>query len=481
MRKTAGTDMLSISRQPWKIIIPLWGGVIGISVILMLTQYFLPGNRLSLPAWLFYLPALLPAALIIVYSVLTRQAVWSAGTMDMFLLASLLFIPIPSVFVAYFSIFMIFRVLPALFRVRFFQNSNTLLISLFAGFMVVALISALLSRYPLQAFSSAGVFILYFIILIYFSASDNNLFRNSDWLQPLAWGLILWSGFAIIHFLLNQPLDISWGRKVIDTFSPRQHNYILISLFKFTSMTGWIFSFGILLLSSRLIQFYQETRLRDRLIYLAAILFSLAFIILSRGRAAFIILLAGWTVQILVNRKWLFAVGIAGLAALFLLIPNPKIQGTLRHLTNPRHIPNMQSRLDQYQAGKELRIKYSPVWGLGLMNFTKYYQEEYPEKYAFAPVDFIHGLYFSLLTETGWPGLILFLSFLISVAAGLLSRRSRDNRFRNTALSFFVALVSICWIDSVLYNVQVGILFWIFFSLGLNQQYQAGNSKEVTV
>lgn len=455
-----------------------------IFVLMILQAYVLPGHAgkaLTIPAWLLYSLAVIPLVVIVLRLIIHRGQSSLEENSNLLFISGFLFLPIPSIFVIYFILFFILRMFPQFIHKDFIKTNWKKEYWILVVFIISATVSAILSQYKAEAFSSLIIFVLYLFILIYFSGHDKPLFQERQFPSMIAHGIILWSAFAILHYFINKDLQLSFMHSVIQTYIPRQSNYILISIFKYTSMTAWIFALGILVLVNDLLANLKKLKWYDLILSVAALVLGLTLIILSRGRAAFIILIFGFSALIIAHKKWLLSVILVVCVAMVPFIPNPKIQTTLRFITNPRHIPNMQGRFNQYQAGKELRDKYGRWWGIGLMNFTHHYQKDYPEKYKFAPVDFIHGLYISLLTETGIIGAFLFFGYLLSLLIGLFRKKFKSNRYRNLSIAFFFALLGVSSFDSILYNVQVGILFWIMVGFGFNKQYVLSDNKEVNL
>ncbi len=435
-------------------------------------------ENLSIPLLFLYSLAIIPLILITIRQILCKTEVSFTDNSKNLFLYGLLFIPIPSVFIVYFGLFSLFALIPHLFKKRFIIENWKKEYWLNILFVIFALVSAILSQFKGPAFSSIPIFLIYLIILMYFSSALKPQPDSGRITTVIAHGIILWALFAILHYFLNKNLDLIFMNKISDTFIARQHNFILISIFTYTSMTSWLFALGILIIVNTLLKDFKKITLLNKLLYVAAIGLALALIILSRGRAAFIILFMGLGSMVIFYKKWVLIIALVVLSGSVFIIPNPKMKKTLTYITRPQHIPNMQSRLDQYKEAKELREKHGQIWGIGLMNFTQYYQKEKPIQYKTAPVEFIHGLYISILTETGIMGFISFFLFFLVLLFLLIFKTPKDNEYRILGISFLFALFGISLVDSILYNVQVGVVFWIILGLAFNSNFKNNAIKE---
>lgn len=212
----------------------------------------------------------------------------------------------------------------------------------------------------------------------------------------------------------------------------------------------------------------KESRKPYALAILAALLFSLALIILSKTRAAW----AAVSVMLLLhaiffNRKWLPYLAACGAAVFF----SPAIQERLSDLADERTYL-IYTSLNSYEWRKQLWFDAINsmswkvwVWGAGIRSF-------YVDSIAFFKLSGghpfgAHSTYVQLLYESGVIGLILGLAPLTAAAYALIKSwpRFKDSAFLGLCLIVVYAVVS--YSDNILSYLVYNVYFWMALGAAL--------------
>ena len=127
--------------------------------------------------------------------------------------------------------------------------------------------------------------------------------------------------------------------------------------------------------------------------------------------------------------------------------------------------------------------KERPIFGSGLGTFMynferfNYDKKEYPWGPSYA-----HNCYMQMLAETGILGLCAFMWIIITLFKKSLKiiKISKDYIYRNISIGLLGGLLAYLVhsaFDTNLYNLDIGILFWILLGLNQNQLQLTENNK----
>ncbi len=200
------------------------------------------------------------------------------------------------------------------------------------------------------------------------------------------------------------------------------------------------------------------------------LLFILAFeglfcLYLTRSRGAWLGLLGGSFLTLLLYRKWKIALALvlaAGIGCLML----PK--NVLIHLDINRKEQSIVERFDLWQRAVNV-IQAKPLTGTGINTYTKAHEKYDRQKSWRVKEYYAHNGYLQMGAEIGIPGLVSFLAFLVFLITGAF-KKSRDlsTPDRNLAAGLIASLLSFLVFaasDTLLHNPQSVLHFWFFAGL----------------
>jgi len=208
-------------------------------------------------------------------------------------------------------------------------------------------------------------------------------------------------------------------------------------------------------------------------------LFILLFIclILSVSRGAWL----GFVASILFLGFWLRSVMVVFLIVVFLLLAlrsffSPLIKDRLNNLFNFFDMDILTDggsieRRIIWRTGWRMFLS-SPLIGVGLGTFMFNYKKFLSEDYPYGPF-YAHNCYLQIAAETGTIGLFAFLLILILFfffGIKVLNKRNNSKAFSwYVLLGSLAAILAYCvhmFVDTNLYSLDLGMLFWLVLGLG---------------
>ncbi len=177
---------------------------------------------------------------------------------------------------------------------------------------------------------------------------------------------------------------------------------------------------------------------------------------------------------------WIYPVGVFFLLlALFIIITQPFYPALIKErldsfflsfdVNGLRDAGSIERKIF-WQAGWKM-FKSSPWIGLGLGTFMFNFKRFVIETYQYGPA-YAHNCYLQMLSELGLIGLVSFLSILILFFYfGIKIIYKRQKTF-----SWYILLASLATllgysvqmaVDTIFYNLDLGLLFWILLGLGV--------------
>jgi len=109
----------------------------------------------------------------------------------------------------------------------------------------------------------------------------------------------------------------------------------------------------------------------------------------------------------------------------------------------------------------KVSLNEKPFWGVGIGNFVNWLKEINPglKENIYQPV---HNIYLLIFSETGIPGLVLFILFLIFLIKNLLKGRYSRRFYRYGVLAVFLSILFLGIFDHFLLTLQQGrLIFWM--------------------
>lgn len=193
------------------------------------------------------------------------------------------------------------------------------------------------------------------------------------------------------------------------------------------------------------------------------------------------VVLASLLIMFGLSARWaagaLVAIGFAGVAAMALLWTSPI--GT--QIDNLGASNSLTSRRQIAANSIELAAKFAPV-GSGLGTFPKLYQlSEDPAKVDRWYVNHAHNDYVELAVETGLPGVLLILLFLIwwARAVWLMLRSPASDQFAHSGAIASAAILLHSIVDYPLRTAAIGAVFAMSLALIVQSRRSAHSDKDL--
>jgi O-antigen ligase len=201
---------------------------------------------------------------------------------------------------------------------------------------------------------------------------------------------------------------------------------------------------------------------RALLLFLIAILVFCIFHTYSRG--AWIGVLAGMCVVVLICRKWQFTVVMLFFLSLIFLIPEWR-----EIFLSIFKVGGDAMRFEYWQIAIRM-FEESPFWGKGLGVFMVYVSDHYPGM----PVFYAHNCFLQILAESGIFSLLVFVVF-VSMVLYLGVKRYyfvKDCILLGGVCGIFGFLTH-SFFDVHLYSLPLAMLFWVW--IGIISVLSSGN------
>jgi O-antigen ligase len=222
--------------------------------------------------------------------------------------------------------------------------------------------------------------------------------------------------------------------------------------------------------------FSSSNKLRNRLLLLVPLAFSLASLYLTKSRGAWISFSAGFLVLGALRSKRMAAIFLAALLVIFIMLPTAA-QERVFNLVDFKEGTTWERVM--LWKGTINMIKAHPVLGFGVntysRNFPDYKPPDYPD-YRYS-----HNSYLQMASEVGIVGALLFLVFLsatlIYALKGISKMTSDQGLRKDYARGLFAGLVGFSLnslVDTHLYSVNPAVFFYLLlgfcFSISLRAQ-----------
>lgn len=436
---------------------------------------------------LLLLVVIIPFVLLIIYLIKNK----SEEKKSFFVASSLLifggyFVLLPSMFIAFLAIVLI---LYLYYVIRYkwaniIKKLNKFDYLLFA-FMLIAIIGVIFADSKSDALGGVAVFLLYTLLYIAFKNIAIGGKFQKNFAKSLSLSLILWGGFAVFHFLfIKSAIALDFFGNISLLMPDNFNSGILTAFFGYGSMGAYLVAIVSSFIMSFLISSFTHIKTKDKLIYILALLIGFAVIYLTGGRGALLVFAVSLVIN-LVNRNKIFAVfaGVVFVGLLFIM-PTQKIIQTIK---NPKNMPNLQTRFNQYNAGIEIFKNSNKITGIGLINFKNIYKEKYSNIPHWEAVDFIHNSYLSFLVETGVLGFIAIFGFLIwylgwMIFKNMIFNKKNKHGYNSKAIfgiSMVAAFLLISFFDSIFYNVPLGVWIWIAMGISLSDDKKNEDKRDI--
>ncbi len=342
-----------------------------------------------------------------------------------------------------------------------------------AAFLVASIISSVFAKHKTEAFSGAAVFILYFIVYFYFKNILMDEVFYKKMIVEIAVSLIIWCGFALIHYYIIQR-TIYIGTLKIMSIHPWLSDKPLISIFEHPAVGGNLIAIVMTFVLSFLSFNFNNMKIWEKTLFSLALLISIYTAVLTLTRSAMIFIGVSVLVTVIITKRYRILVVILILGIILIFLPNKKIGNTLK---NPMNSLNVPGRMLQYKAGIDSFFRNNPLWGIGLLNFQYDFEKNYSGSSDYVKVPYIHNNYLSILAETGLLGFLSFFGFIIFLIIKLIKNNSGSwtpNTLNGVVLLGAFLVNSI--FDAVLYTVPIALFIWI--AAGLSQNRNIGYKSQ---
>jgi len=243
-----------------------------------------------------------------------------------------------------------------------------------------------------------------------------------------------------------------------------------MTLVQGSAMTGaWILAAASIVMAAFLAALPDR---RAKLVLLLAQAPVLAAVFFTRTRSAWLGLLAGWLVILLLRRKRLVPVLVAALALGVVLAPSD-VKERVRSIADPTQSSN-SARIQQWRAGLEL-VRWKPVTGVGDVYLRDVISErtEYRDKHDSR----MHHLHHSYLTAAVFWGIpaAVFLAAMLLHLAWLLARAWRGRAGRSpwaqgwilAGLGVWALYALVGMVDSTVIDVETSLVCLLVMGVGL--------------
>ena len=355
-------------------------------------------------------------------------------------------------------------------RAQLLQASKFLL-PLMSGFLLVALISIILSKSPLEKgfFGTYGRntgFLTYLSLSILFLAGTL-LVRSESYIRVIR-SLILAGILNVVYCIFaNYGKDLfTWQNpygKVLGTFG----NPNFISSFM-----------GIFITALFSVFFMSGIKLTHRLALILLILGSFYVIASSGSQQGGVVAIGGIAIVIFFLLRSKFKNGIAVVTYLCAVTFSGLIAvlGMLQRgpLSDVLYKQSVSFRGEYWQAGINMGLN-NPIFGVGLDSYGIFYRTFRNESATVVPgmntiSDAAHNIFLDVFASTGFVGICLYLGMIVLILFESLQFIKKSSRFD----PIFVLLFS-CWLgyqaQAVISINQIGIAVWGWIFGGLLLSY----------
>ena len=370
--------------------------------------------------------------------------------------------PIPNVSIYPFDfiaglifLYVLFEIVSRKTKIR--ESKLFILISLFllTGFISLIINAKYLTLQTfLTSFAYSLRFAAYACIIFAFQFLDQK-FKDSLNIKLIAAGMV----FTFIGFIqyfyypnLRNLYYLGWD----------EHLYRLFSTFLDPNFAGAFLVLLLILVSENIISSFSKNKTRTAIFIFLWVL-SLIAIILTYSRSAFIMLIIGITVLLLVHRMFKILPFLIFLfLALLFIFSNRNIEGL-----NPLRIASVEARVESTEVALSI-ISKNPILGVGF-NAYRYAQIRYGVReergalasHADAGTD---NSYLFVLATTGILGFLIFLDLWVNIIK-IIVRNLKSGTYARVALASIAGLlVNTVFINSLFY---APIIAWTFMLVGL--------------
>ncbi|URA11123.1 O-antigen ligase family protein [Thermospira aquatica] len=338
---------------------------------------------------------------------------------------------------------------------------------LVVGFFLWGVFSGMFARFPMDAVGSTFLFALYVFVGFVFGQ------ENPEKLPWNAIGRAIVSAFVSValigltqQFYLKQDIGVWIGGSPL-LFWP-YHPFEFSSLFEWAARGGYWLGLMVPVLFAL---FLHEKQKKLKLLFGFGIVLGLVLLVFTQSRGGFVVATVAILTQVFFLKRWYLVLPVLLLPILLLpllvvtVAPNSKWAAVAR---NPFTFHTNVQRMHQMRAAKDFYREASPLTGIGLMNFRRYYYEKRHDYDIYSMADYLHQGYMAILLETGIVGFVLFYGFLFFVWVRLF-RASVSRRFFLSP--FIFGVMNALWVSfffdaMLLYAFYLGMWVWMWIGLG---------------
>jgi O-antigen ligase len=311
----------------------------------------------------------------------------------------------------------------------------------------------------------------------------SSIVNNS--INILGTGIIRFASFMILYFLISRFIyKSSEIRKVFILMSLSGIILLIFNYFEYRVRTGiGVDTYGSNTLAGQLailtlVSMYfalSSSHLIHKFLFWVLTVSYVIGIIINSSRGALIAMFIGVLIFLMLQHfsfRLILAVGLIGCIAFYISshISDVDYVNSLFRLLSSNPIDDR--RLLIWKANIYY-IQHNPVWGIGFGNFALR-AAEYGNFFGNLSAQYAnssHNMYLSILTETGIPGFLFFISAIIYMLVKLLRLRLQALKTKNLLLfsltNILVSLVGVYLVHGIVADVHLWEYFWII--IGISQ------------